>query len=58
MRWIGIFILCIITTKNAFANDLIKDNSNQSVTAIILGVMVLTAIFFILIRKQKRRFND
>lgn len=56
--WIGILTLCIAAKQNAFADNLIKDESNQSITAILLGVLVIIIIFLMLYRRQKRRFND
>ena len=56
--WIGLFILCITGNQYAFADTLIEDKPTNSITFILLGLVVLFVIFFMLYKRQKRRYND
>jgi membrane protein DedA with SNARE-associated domain len=56
--WVGVLMLCTIGCQFAFANSFVENKPDKSPTIIILGVLVLLVIFIMLIKKQKRRFND
>lgn len=57
-HFISVITLFIFCQQTVFADTINSEKNNQSITAIFLGAIVLTGIILILVRKQKRRFND
>lgn len=57
-HFISVITLFIFCQQTVLADTINTEKNNQSITAIILGAIVLTGIILILVRKQKRRFND
>lgn len=56
--YIGMLSLGIVWSQSVLGDTLDKEKDHQSNLAVILGVIVLISIIFILLRRQKRRFND
>lgn len=56
--WIALLSLSLFYHSSVFADGINKDKSEEQVTAIFLGLIVIVAIILMLIRRQKRRFND
>lgn len=56
--YIGMLSLGIVWSQSVLGDTLDKEKDHQSNLAVVLGVIVLISIIFILLRRQKRRFND
>jgi len=58
-KWFGIFMLACLS-KIASAQDITRDNANEFSSDIYLGIggVLIVIIIFVLVRRQKRRFND